>query len=84
MHRSGFFPRSIGVLLIAACFGYAADSLFILLDLPFRNMINLVALDLSDATYEGTVMAWLIMKNPKPKSFARDSLMEAKLLGKES
>jgi hypothetical protein len=49
--RSGFLPRILGVLLIAACFGYLADSLTPLLLPSYEDVVgritrdNLVAFD---------------------------------------
>jgi hypothetical protein len=38
--RSGFLPRILGVLLIAACFGYLADSLTPLLLPDYANIVG--------------------------------------------
>ncbi len=38
--RSGFLPRTLGVLLIAACFGYLADSLTPLLLPGYANIVG--------------------------------------------
>jgi Domain of unknown function (DUF4386) len=41
--KSGFLPRILGVLLIAACFGYLADSLTSLLLPSYENLVGRIA-----------------------------------------
>jgi len=59
--RSGYFPKVLGVLLIAACFSYLADlfALFPVPDFeasiaPFASTVETVA--------ELSFMAWLLVK----------------------
>ncbi len=40
--RSGFFPRILGILLIAACFGYVTNSLILLLIPSGESIVNFV------------------------------------------
>jgi hypothetical protein len=41
--KSGFLPRILGVLLIAACFGYLADDLTPLLLPSYANLVGRIA-----------------------------------------
>jgi len=41
--KSGFLPRILGVLLIAACFGYLADNLTPLLLPSYGNLVGRIA-----------------------------------------
>jgi Domain of unknown function (DUF4386) len=62
--RSGFLPRILGVLLIAACFGYLADSLTPLLLPNYAHIVGRfasVALTLG----EPTIILWLLIRGAK-------------------
>jgi hypothetical protein len=70
--RSGFFPRLLGVLLIAACFGYVADSLALLLlpsYTPVLNLMGLLCVILGTAG-EGSMQLWLLIKGAKVQRVA--------------
>jgi Domain of unknown function (DUF4386) len=62
--RSGFLPRILGVLLIAACFGYLADSLTPLLLPNYAHIVGRfasVALTLG----EPAIILWLLIRGAK-------------------
>lgn len=67
--NSGFLPRILGVLLIAACFGYLAASLTSLLLPDYLNVVNLLAIILEVAG-EGSIVAWLLIKGVKVQQLA--------------
>jgi len=67
--KSGFLPRILGVLLIAACFGYLADSLTWLLLPSYGDLVNRFARILMGAG-ELSIMAWLLIKGAKVRTFA--------------
>ncbi len=62
--RSGFLPRILGVLLIAACFGYLADSLTSLLLPGYGNLVNRFA-PILEGVGELPIMAWLLIKGAR-------------------
>jgi len=62
--KSGFLPRILGVLLIAACFGYLADSLTPLLLPSYANVVGRftsIALTLG----EPAIILWLLIRGAK-------------------
>jgi hypothetical protein len=62
--KSGFLPRILGVLLIAACFGYLADSLTPLLLPGYADIVGRfasVALTLG----EPAIILWLLIRGAK-------------------
>jgi hypothetical protein len=61
--RSGFLPRILGVLLIAACFGYLTDSLTSLLQLGQGAIISRVVTILTAG--ELPIMFWLLIMGAK-------------------
>jgi len=67
--RSGFLPRILGVLLIAACFGYLADSLTTLLVPSYGDLVNRFARILMGAG-ELSIMVWLLIKGAKDQPLA--------------
>lgn len=62
--RSGFLPRILGVLLIAACFAYLAGSLTSLLLPSYENVVNRFAA-IAEGVGELSIMAWLLIKGAK-------------------
>ena len=65
--RSGFIPRILGVLLIAAYFGYVANALTLLLMpnyAPAVNLMSVVYVVLA-AAGEGSTQLWLLIKGVK-------------------
>lgn len=56
--------RILGVLLVAACFGWVADSLVWLLLPSYGDIVNLLASVLG-ALGEGPIMLWLLIKGAK-------------------
>ena len=67
--KSGFLPRVLGVLLIAACFGYLADSLTSLLLPSYGDLVTRYAGILQGAG-ELPIMFWLLIKGAKDQSLA--------------
>ena len=63
----GFFPRILGVLVTIGGIAHVAASLFPLLAPPNPNVVGLVS-DGLGALGEGSMIAWLIIKNSKVKS----------------
>jgi Domain of unknown function (DUF4386) len=62
--KSGFLPRILGVLRIAACFGYLADSLTPLLLPNYANIVGRfgsIALTLG----EPGIILWLLIRGAK-------------------
>jgi uncharacterized protein DUF4386 len=62
--RSGFFPRILGVLLIAAGFGYVATSLTSIVLPSYLGVVSRVMIVLGGLG-EGTMMLWLLIKGVK-------------------
>jgi len=62
--RSGFLPRILGVLLIAACFGYVADSLTPFLLPDYANLVGRIASILL-ALGEPAIILWLLIMGAK-------------------
>lgn len=62
--RSGFLPRILGVLLIAACFGYLADSLTPLLLPGYEGVVGRIASILLTLG-EPALILWLLIKGAK-------------------
>jgi hypothetical protein len=62
--RSGFLPRILGVLLIAACFGYLADSLTPLLLPGYANIVGRIA-SIPLALGEPPIILWLLIMGAK-------------------
>lgn len=67
--RSGFLPRVLGVLLIAACFGYLAASLTEFVLPSYWNVVNRLAL-IPEAAGEGLIILWLLIKGAKVQRLA--------------
>lgn len=65
--RSGYIPRVLGVLLIAACFGYVANALTLLLVPDYASLVSLmtVAYAVLGAAGEGSTLLWLLVKGVK-------------------
>jgi hypothetical protein len=61
--KSGFLPRILGVLLIAACFGYLAESLTSFLLPSYETVVSRVAMILTAG--ELPIMLWLLIKGAK-------------------
>jgi Domain of unknown function (DUF4386) len=62
--RSGFLPRILGVLLIAACFGYLADSLTPLLLPNYANIVGRFA-GIPLTLGEPAIILWLLIRGAK-------------------
>jgi len=62
--RSGFIPSILGILLIAVCFAYLANSLTLLLLPSYGQVVGQVALIL-EATGETAIIAWLLIKGAR-------------------
>ena len=67
--RSGFLPRILGVLLIAACFGYLASSLTDLLLPSYLNVVTRFTVILA-AAGEGSMVLWLLIRGAKVQPLA--------------
>jgi hypothetical protein len=62
--KSGFLPRILGVLLIAACFGYLADSLTPLLLPGYTHVAERLA-SIPLALGEPAIILWLLIRGAK-------------------
>ena len=62
--RSGFLPRILGVLLIAACFGYLAQSLTSLLLPSYENVVYRFA-GVAVTLGEPAILLWLLIRGAK-------------------
>jgi Domain of unknown function (DUF4386) len=62
--KSGFLPRILGVLLIAACFGYLADSLTPLLLPSYANIVGRFA-SIVLTLGEPAIILWLLIRGAK-------------------
>ena len=62
--KSGFLPRILGVLLIAACFGYLADSLTPLLLPSYANLVGRIA-NIPLTLGEPAIILWLLIRGAK-------------------
>lgn len=62
--KSGFLPRILGVLLIAACFGYLADSFTPLLLPSYENMVGRLA-GIPLTLGEPAMILWLLIMGAK-------------------
>jgi uncharacterized protein DUF4386 len=62
--KSGFLPRFLGVLLIAACFGYLADSLTPLLLPSYANIVGRFA-SIPLTLGEPATILWLLIRGAK-------------------
>jgi hypothetical protein len=74
--RSGFFPRILGILLIAACFGYVANSLMLLLAPSYGPVVNLVTVVsyIVGGAGEGSMQLWLLIMGAKTPRLAASPL----------
>jgi len=61
---SGFLPRILGVLLIAACFGYLADSLTPLLLPSYEHVVGRIA-NIPLTLGEPAIILWLLIRGAK-------------------
>jgi hypothetical protein len=70
--RSGSVPRILGVLLIAACFGYIANALTLLLAPNYAPAVNLVSVAyvVLAAAGEGSALLYLLIKGVNPQRLA--------------
>jgi len=64
VYRSGFLPRILGVLLIAACFGYLADSLTPLLFPGYAGVVGRIAA-IPLTLGEPAIILWLLIRGAK-------------------
>jgi Domain of unknown function (DUF4386) len=62
--KSGFLPRILGVLLIAACFGYLADSLTSLLLPSYEDVVGRIA-NIPLTLGEPAILLWLLIRGAK-------------------
>ena len=62
--KSGFVPRFLGVLLIAACFGYLAVSLTLLLLPSYANLVGRIA-NIPLTLGEPAIILWLLIRGAK-------------------
>ena len=62
--KSGFLPRILGVLLIAACFGYLADSLTLLLLPSYEDVVGRIA-NIPLTLGEPAIILWLLIRGAK-------------------
>jgi hypothetical protein len=62
--RSGFLPRILGVLLIAACFSYLADSLTSLLLPSYEDAVSRIA-NIPLTLGEPAIILWLLIRGAK-------------------
>jgi Domain of unknown function (DUF4386) len=67
--RSGFIPRILGILLIAVCFAYLANSLTLLLLPSYGQVVGQAALIL-EAAGETAIIAWLLIKGARAQPVA--------------
>ena len=67
LFKSGVFPRILGVLLIAACFGYLADSLTSLLLPSYEHVVSQIA-DIPLTLGEPATILWLLIRGAKDQS----------------
>ena len=65
--KSGFLPRFLGVLLIAACFGYLADGLAPFLLPGYVNAVNRFA-SIALTLGEPSIILWLLIVGAKDQS----------------
>jgi hypothetical protein len=64
IYKSGFLPRLLGVLLIAACFGYLADSLTPLLLPSYEDVVGRIA-NIPLTLGEPAIILWLLVRGAK-------------------
>jgi hypothetical protein len=62
--KSGFLPRILGVLLIAACFGYLADGLTPLLLPSYADLVGRIA-NIPLTPGESAIILWLLIRGAK-------------------
>jgi uncharacterized protein DUF4386 len=62
--KSGFLPRILGVLLIAACFGYLADCLTPFLLPSYANLVSRIA-NIPLSLGEPAIILWLLIRGAK-------------------
>ena len=62
--RSGFLPRILGILLIAACFGYLAQSVTSLLLPSYSGAVDRFA-DVPVMIGEPAIILWLLVMGAK-------------------
>jgi hypothetical protein len=62
--RSGFLPRILGVLLIAACFSYLADSFTSLLLPSYQGLVGRIA-NIPLTLGEPAIILWLLIRGAK-------------------
>jgi Domain of unknown function (DUF4386) len=64
IHRSGFLPRILGILLIAAGFGYLADSITPLLLPSYANVVDRFA-SIPLTLGEPAIILWFLIMGAK-------------------
>lgn len=67
--KSGFLPRILGILLIAACFGYLADSLTPLLLPNYANLVGRIA-NIPLTLGEPAIILWFLIRGAKDQPLA--------------
>jgi Domain of unknown function (DUF4386) len=71
--RSGFLPRILGILLIAACFGYLTGSFTSLLLPRFATVVNRFTI-IAGAAGELPMMMWLLVRGAKVRQLTSPAL----------
>ena len=71
--ESGFLPRILGVLLIAACFGYLADSLTSLLLPSYGDVVGRIA-NVPLTLGEPAIILWLLIRGTKDSTIGSGSI----------
>jgi hypothetical protein len=71
--KSGFLPRILGVLLIAACFGYLADSLTSLLLPSYEDVVGRIA-NIPLTLGEPAIILWLLIRGAKDSTIRSGSI----------
>jgi hypothetical protein len=66
VYRSGFLPRILGVLLVAACFGYLADCFTPLLLPSYANIVGRLA-NIPLTLGEPAFILWLLIRGAKDR-----------------
>jgi hypothetical protein len=71
--KSGFLSRILGVLLIAACFGYLADSLTSLLLPSYEDVVGRIA-NIPLTLGEPATILWLLIRGAKDSTIGSGSI----------
>ncbi|ADD43704.1 DUF4386 domain-containing protein [Stackebrandtia nassauensis] len=77
VHRSGYFPKALGVLLVIGCLGHLTDVFTRFLAPEFGARISLFALTPA-AIAELSFVAWLLVKGAKASTAVRSGTAHAR------